>query len=144
MPCAFIVALLFSGCGEPDIVSAHLTIAAYPDEAPVASAGVPVTGWEFLEPASAELPSNAVGKVWVADMPEGLGRFFSLYDHNGRLNRARAKGFLPTEPGDRTTLHFPIGRLKNGEGRSSIFQSEIKLLSMKEELILPFPGQIRS
>lgn len=101
--------------GAGDILPAHLTIAAYPGEAPVVSAGVPVTGWKILDPVPAELPANAAGKVWVADMPEGLGRFYTLYDNKGRLNRARDKGFLPTKPGDRTTVHFPPGHMKNWE-----------------------------
>ena len=54
-----------AGAGE--IVPAHLTIAAYPGEAPVVSAGVPVTGWQKLESAPSELPEQAEGKVWVTD-----------------------------------------------------------------------------
>ena len=57
------------------------------------SAGVPVTGWKRLESAPSELPAKAVGKVWVADMPAGLGRFHCLFDGHGRLSRARDAGF---------------------------------------------------
>ncbi|WP_404306085.1 right-handed parallel beta-helix repeat-containing protein [Neorhodopirellula lusitana] len=92
---------------------AYLTFAAYPGESPVVSAGVPVTGWKPLSSAPAEVPSNAVDKIWVADMPAGLERFYTLYDSQGRLNRARGEGFLPTENGDARTLHFPKGTLKN-------------------------------
>ena len=56
-----------------------------PGEHPVVSGGVPVTGWKRLESAPAELPASAVGKVWVADMPTGMGRFYTLYDSRGRL-----------------------------------------------------------
>lgn len=95
-----------------ETVQAFLTFAAYPGEKPVVSAGVPVTGWKRLESAPAELPEKAVGKVWVADMPTGLGRFYTLYDGRGRLNRARNAGFAYTKPGNRRTLHFPEGALK--------------------------------
>ena len=92
---------------------ARLTIAAYPGETPVLSAGVPVTGWSLPKAAPPGLPAIAAGKVWVADMPEGLERFYTLYDEKGRLNRARCAGFLPTEPSSGRALHFPEGHLKN-------------------------------
>jgi len=92
---------------------AYLTFAAYPGETPVISAGVPVTGWKRLESTPSELPANAAGNVWIADIPQGLEKFYTLYDAKGRLNRARAKGFVPTSEGDNRTLHFPDGALKN-------------------------------
>ena len=100
------------GAGESS-GPAYLTFAAYPGENPVVSAGVPVTGWKRVASAPAELPAKAVGKLWVADIPAGLERFYSLYGVQGRLNRARGDGFLPTKNGDRKTLHFPEGALKN-------------------------------
>ncbi|MFC1766794.1 right-handed parallel beta-helix repeat-containing protein, partial [Planctomycetota bacterium] len=100
------------GAGESS-GPAYLTFAAYPGENPVVSAGVPVTGWKRLASAPAELPAKSVAKVWVADMPDGLERFYTLYDAKGRLNRARDHGFLPTQNGDRKTLYFPKGALKN-------------------------------
>jgi hypothetical protein len=72
---------------------AFLSFAAHPGEHPVVSGGVPVNGWQRLESAPSELPAKAAGKVWVADMPEGLGRFHTLFDDQGRLNRARGVGF---------------------------------------------------
>ncbi len=99
---------------------AHLTFAAYPGENPVLSAGVPVTGWILLESALSELPSEAAGNVWVADLPAGLDGFYTLYDAQGRLNRARDAGFVPTEPGDRRTLHFPKGHLKNWDNLKDV------------------------
>lgn len=92
---------------------AYLTLAAYPGETPVVSAGVPVTGWGRLKSPPAALPVSARGKVWVADMPKGLERFYTLYDSQGRLNRARDSGFAYTKEGDKRTLHFPPGALKN-------------------------------
>ncbi|VGO12982.1 hypothetical protein PDESU_01536 [Pontiella desulfatans] len=100
------------GAGETK-EPAHLTIAAYPGEHPVLSGGVPVNGWQRLESPPAELPANAVGRVWVADLPGTLGRFHTLYDNHGRLNRARNSGFAYAKMGTKRTLHFPEGALKN-------------------------------
>ncbi|WPJ96235.1 right-handed parallel beta-helix repeat-containing protein [Coraliomargarita algicola] len=102
------------GAGETT-EPAYLTIAAYPGERAVLSAGVPITGWARLDVAPEGLPANAVAHVWVADMPDGLDRFYTLYDEQGRLNRARDGGFAPTKTGDKKTLHFPAGSLKNWE-----------------------------
>jgi hypothetical protein len=99
---------------------AYLTFAAYPGEHPVLSAGVPVTGWEKLESAPVELPVSAAGKVWVADMPAGLDRFYTLYDGQGRLNRARNSGFAYTKKGSQQTLHFPKGALKNWDNLGDV------------------------
>jgi hypothetical protein len=106
------VALPLHGVGEATD-TAHLTITAYPGEHPLVSAGVPVTGWKRLEPAPPELPEIAANKVWVADMPEGMERFYTLYDGQGRLNRARNAGFAPTKTDNQKTLHFPKGALKD-------------------------------
>jgi hypothetical protein len=92
---------------------AFLTLVAYPGEHPIVSGGVPVTDWKKLQSAPAELPASAVGKVWVADMPESMKRFYTLYDNQGRLNRARNSGFAYTKQGDKRTLHFPKGALKH-------------------------------
>ena len=62
---------------------AHLTFAAYPGETPVVSSGIPVTGWKILDSPPSELPAQAAGKVWVADIPEGLEKFYTLYDDRG-------------------------------------------------------------
>jgi len=104
-----------SEAGAGDALSRpYLTFAAYSGETPVVSAGIPVTGWKLLESAPAELPSVVAGKVWVADMPEGMDRFHTLFDDQGRLQRARDdEGFNYTSKGTATELHFPEGRLRN-------------------------------
>jgi len=107
------------GAGEKT-EPAWLTFAAYPGEHPVVSAGVPVTGWQKLESAPSELPEQAEGKVWVADIPEGLNKFYTLYDAKGRLNRARAEGFVPTKMGDKRTVYFPKGKLKNWDNLEDV------------------------
>jgi len=107
------------GAGEsPE--PAYLTFAAYPGETPVVSAGVPVTGWQRLESAPADLPAKAAGSVWVADLPEGLNKFYTLYDDQGRLKRARDSGFALTKAGDRRTLHFPKGSLRSWDNISDV------------------------
>jgi hypothetical protein len=99
---------------------AFLTFAAHPGEHPVVSGGVPVIGWKRLESASSELPAKAVGKVWVADMPAGMDRFYTLYDSRGRLHRARNAGFAYAKPGSARTLHFPKGALKNWDNLQDV------------------------
>lgn len=101
----------------------------YPAEEPVFSPGLKVTGWKKVNKPLPGLPSRAEGKVWVADVPKKLCRFFTLYDGGQRLPRARSKPFAPTKHYDfrnegvpftpdyvwpeRDTLHFPKGALKN-------------------------------
>lgn len=107
------------GAGDT-IEPAYLTIAAYPGEMPVLSSGMSITGWTRLDSAPDGLPANAAGNVWVADMPDGLDRFYTLYDDQGRLNRARNGGFAPTKTGDKKTLHFPPGSLKNWDNLQDV------------------------
>ncbi|MBC7294485.1 MAG: right-handed parallel beta-helix repeat-containing protein, partial [Thermoleophilia bacterium] len=104
----------------PEQGEAYLTFAAYRGERAVISGGVPVTGWKKLEPAPPELPAAAAGKVWVASIPEGLERFSTLFDAQGRLPRARSQGFVPTRRGDRRTLYFPPGQLRNWENLEDV------------------------
>ena len=107
------------GAGESK-EPAFLTFAAYPGENPIVSAGVPVNGWKLLESAPEELPVKAHGKVWVAELPDELESFYTLYDSEGRLKRARNRGFLPTRTGDRKTLYFPKGGLKNWDNLADV------------------------
>lgn len=115
---------------------AFLTIAAYPEENPVVSGGVPVTNWELLEYAPPGLPISAMGNVWVADMPAGMERFYTLYDAKGRLKRARGKGFLPTKTGNFRTLYFPEGRLKNWDNLEDV---EIQIRPSRAYIINMLP-----
>lgn len=92
---------------------AFLSFTAYPGEKPVISSGVPVTGWNLVEQLPEGMPRIANGKIWVADIPDGMDKFYTLYDSGGRLNRARKKGFNPTKTGTQKTLYFPPGMLKN-------------------------------
>ena len=104
-----------------------VTYGAYPGEEPTLSSGIKIGGWQQMEK---DIPWDlqckfAKPKVWVADVPETLGRFYTLYDGDRRLPRARSVGFEPTQPpapwdccwyggddGPLYTLPFPKGALR--------------------------------
>lgn len=87
-----------------------ITYAAYPGEQPVFSSGKKVEGWELVTESLPGLPIEAEGEVMVADVSE---RFFSLFDDEGLLPRARSEGFIPGKRGSKTELNFPKGILQN-------------------------------
>ena len=87
--------------GSEDAASAgtSVTYAAYPGERPVFSSGVKITGWRDLGREWPEgLSERARPKVWVADVPDGLERFCTLFEGDHRLVRAQTDGFAPLEP----------------------------------------------
>ena len=94
-----------SGQGE-----ASITYAAYSGETPVFSSGQQIDGWQKVKADLAGLTDEGRGKIWVADVSR---QFFTLYDNDGLLPRARSAGFVPTADGTRDGLYFPQGRLKN-------------------------------
>lgn len=94
-----------SGAGNTSI-----TYAAWPGEQPVFSSGHELSGWKLAPENLSGLPQQARGKVWVTDVAE---RFFTLYDEQGMLPRARSAGFIPLEGGTKDLLRFPQGRLRN-------------------------------
>jgi hypothetical protein len=94
-----------------------ITYAAYPNETPVLSSGVPIRNWRKLPDEPAGLPAAARGKLWVADLPPELSTFLTLYDGPSRLPRARGAGFAPREavPGQPTVpnqIAFPPGAIR--------------------------------
>jgi len=93
--------------GEDD---STVTYAAYSSEKPVFSSARQITGWRKVTGRLPGLPEEAQGHVWVAQVS---GSFFTLYDVQGLLPRARAHGFTPLEGGGRQELHFPAGTVKN-------------------------------
>src|SRR5450759_3526868 len=107
-----------------------ITYAAVPGEEPVISSGVKIEGWKELETMLNDLPVPARGKVWVADVPESLGRFYTLYDKQGHLPRARGDGFIPedppagVDPNDRATplrnLYYPAGAMRKWENLDDV------------------------
>ena len=112
-----------------------ITYAAVPGEEPVISSGVKIEGWKEpetmlgtgynpkIDAPENDIPEPARGKVWVADVPESLGRFYTLYDKQGHLPRARGDGFIPADPPtgvdprDRATavrnLYYPADAIRN-------------------------------
>ncbi|MGJ8640485.1 MAG: right-handed parallel beta-helix repeat-containing protein [Opitutaceae bacterium] len=94
-----------SGRGE-----AMITYEAYPGERPVFSSGKEVEGWKLVTRELPGLPKEAQGNVWEADV---ASRFYTLFDKQGLLPRARSEGFQPEKGGSKTLLRFPEGRLKN-------------------------------
>jgi len=98
-----------------------ITYRAADGERPVFDAAVRIRHWTKLTVDLPGLPASVRGKVWVADLPEGVGRFFTLYEGQKLLPRARSEGFAPTrrfkswhgdQDADRSTLHFPPGTVR--------------------------------
>jgi hypothetical protein len=67
------------------------------DEVASISSGRKIDHWNLAEEYPESLPEIAKGKVWVADIPEDLHRFYTLFDAYERLPRARSKGFQSTQ-----------------------------------------------
>ncbi len=62
---------------------------AFPGETPVLDSGVEITGWKKAKTLPEGTPSIAMGNLYAADMPDGLDRFYSLFDESGFIGRAR-------------------------------------------------------
>ena len=100
-----------------------ITYQAVPGEEPTVSSAVEIEGWKKPDTMLSDLPVPAEGNVWVADLPESLGRFCTLYDQQGHLRRAQGNGFVPGDPPagvDRTdrvgrlrNLYYPAGMIRN-------------------------------
>jgi len=67
------------------------------DEIPVISSGRKISHWELAGEYPQSLPEIARGKVWVAEIPANIKRFYTLYDAYERLPRARSEGFQSTQ-----------------------------------------------
>lgn len=111
---------LFEEFGAGKLTPAHLTFAAYQEENPIISVGIPIDGWKLASNNLPNMPEKAKGNVWVANIPRGIDRFYTLYDEDGRLNRARAEGFVPTKMGDKRTVYFPEGKIKNWDNLQDV------------------------
>jgi len=103
-----------------------ITYAAAAGEKPVFSAGVVIGGWEKLKDYPKDLPAKARGKVYAADLPAGLERFYTLFDGAKRLPRARRAGFLPTGKAegwtgeDHNTFRFPAGAMRKWKNLADV------------------------
>jgi hypothetical protein len=94
-----------------------ITYAAYPHEEPILDSGVPIRNWRRLREVPPNLPAAAQGNVWVADVPPGIERLFTLYDGPQRLPRARGAGFSPVASAGKAAssnkINFPANALRN-------------------------------
>ncbi|VGO16288.1 hypothetical protein PDESU_04879 [Pontiella desulfatans] len=97
---------------------------AFPNETPILDSGVELVGWKKASTLPEGAPAEATGNVYMADMPDGLERFYSLFDEEGFIDRARIPyESAPTLPmaidGTRTRweeldlLHFKPGPFRN-------------------------------
>ncbi|MBC7510803.1 MAG: right-handed parallel beta-helix repeat-containing protein [Ferruginibacter sp.] len=68
-----------------------ITYCAMPDEKPIISSDVPISNWKKLQKMPKDLPQNAYGKIWVAEIPKSLKPFKVLFNSQGMLPRARTK-----------------------------------------------------
>ncbi|MBV1888270.1 MAG: right-handed parallel beta-helix repeat-containing protein [Urechidicola sp.] len=69
-----------------------VTYQAYKNEEVVISSGQPVSAW--IKATNVDgMPEIAKGNVWVADMPENVETFRTLFDGDSRLTRARGADF---------------------------------------------------
>lgn len=111
------------GIKDGALAGAHTSYEAYPGEHPTFTAGVPVVDWRPVDGLHVHAPVEARGRIWEADIPDGVGWFGMLYDNDLPQPRARGKGFTPTVSGhwqdedcwrlgSRTRLHFPPGAMR--------------------------------
>jgi hypothetical protein len=108
---------------------ATITYAAYPGEKPVFSSGQPISGWRKPGDPPEGLSAAARGNVWVADVA-GRGRFFTLFDGDRRLPRARGPGFsqtnsTPRGSQDYETVQFPAGAVG---GLANLSDAELRIV----------------
>lgn len=106
---------------------------AYANEQPIFHSDIVVQDWKQTD-AIVGLSIKAKGKVFEADLPDlpnGKSIFYTMYDNDSALPRARSNGFEPTRMlkggdgggvdfagltnADRTTVYYPNGALKNWE-----------------------------
>ena len=66
---------------------------AYMDETPIISSGISVQGWEKLKDYPSSLPEVAKGNVWVASIPEGIDRFYTMFDGETSIPTTHKEGF---------------------------------------------------
>jgi len=91
-----------------------ITYTAYPGEEPVFSAGIKIDGWKQYRERIDGLPEMAKAKVWIADVPQQLESFRTLYNGNKRLPRARSEAYLVEDPEEPTGDPHRIFRFAPG------------------------------
>ena len=92
------------------------TYAAMDGQTPILSSGIEVEGWRLADSYPNGFPETAKGKVYVADFPEEVEKFYTLFRGYDRIPRARKTGFTilpmkPMNPGLMAAVKImPIGR----------------------------------
>ncbi|MBK1876037.1 right-handed parallel beta-helix repeat-containing protein [Pelagicoccus mobilis] len=66
---------------------------AYRKEVPVFSSGVAVEDWTVAKEFPENFPDEAKGKVYVADFPESVDAFYTLFKGYERIARSKKEGF---------------------------------------------------
>lgn len=97
-------------------------------EKPVFGSGISIGTWSPVsgESTPAEAPEAAKGKLWVADIPEGVDRVLALFDGERRLSRSRGTPFaIPVSRDDVEDMHprdlaFPPGAMKEYSNLESV------------------------
>ena len=81
------------GLEDSGFKGTKISYEAYKNETPIISSGVAVKGWEKLKEYPLSLPDAAKGNVWVADIPEGIDRFYTMFDGQTRIPTTHKEGF---------------------------------------------------
>lgn len=68
-----------------------ITYSALPGEVPIISSDVLISGWKKLKKSPNGLSKNVKKEIWVANVPESITDFKTIYNSNGMLPRARTK-----------------------------------------------------
>ena len=80
--------------GLDDSPSGNFTVTyqAFNSDEVIITGAKPVLNWVKSESVEG-MPAESLGNVWVADMPEGIETFRTLFDGDQRLTRARGDDF---------------------------------------------------
>ncbi|MFI3249014.1 MAG: right-handed parallel beta-helix repeat-containing protein [Rikenellaceae bacterium] len=120
--------VVFSFEDSPNGGANSLTIAGYDSEQAVLSAGKKVVGWQKCDVYPEGTPDAAKGNLWVADIPDGVCGFKSMFDGETRLTRAKSEEFVM--PGNDV--------VKQADSRNVLYNKDRIHLRM-----LPFEDQIK-
>lgn len=75
-----------------------LTFKAYNNENPILTSGIAIHNWKKVDNLPEHASVKAKGHLWVADIPEGLSDFKTLFDGDTRLTRSQSASWLPPAP----------------------------------------------
>ena len=93
----------------------HLVIKSYENEEVIFSSGKQVDTWKKLDHDVQGFNDEVKSRIWYTDIPKGQ-KFYTLYNNEKRLPRARTQGYLPTvergEEKDTQVLNYPEGSIR--------------------------------